>query len=292
MRSTSVKSSSGLKKRLAGLSAVALGLGSLVGGLAFAAPAGAASNVYVSSYGHDTGNNCSNKSDPCLTLAHAYNQVSSGGTINLAGGTYKGDLTINKNLSIVGTGSTGSLNVSTTTISGNATSSSQTIGLDIASGTVTVSDVVIDNATDAAVINDGTLTLDNDVIGAGTNAPPFATAGIFNDGTLTMNGGAETELNTVSIGGALWNESGKSTLNNVSLSHDTATGTESEGGAIFISTGTLKLTGTTSLHNNGATVDGGGIEACTGSTLSISSSVSVTDNTPNNISHADPESFC
>jgi hypothetical protein len=294
---SSVTSSSGLtlKKRLAGLSALSLALGSLVGGLAFATPAGAASNVYVSPYGSDTGNNCSSQSNPCLTLAHAYTEVSSTGTINLSGGTFHGDLDIAKNITIDGTGSTGSLNVNTTTIYGNGKPSAGTFGVEVESGhTVTVSNLVLNNATDAAVLNLGTLTLNNDVIGAATNNPPFATAGIYNAGTLTMNGGSETEVTTTTIGGALYNYMGKSTLNNVSINHATAAGAAAEGGAIFVFEGTLKLTGSTAIHNNAATVDGGGIEYChSTATLDIvGAGVSITANTPNNVSHADPEGYC
>jgi hypothetical protein len=288
-----LKSPRRAKKRLAVLSASALGLGSLIGGLAFAAPAGAAANVYVASSGTDVANNCSSAANPCLTLAHAYTQVSSGGTINLAGGTFRGDLVISKNLNIAGTGSTGSLNATTTTISGNSVSTSHTFCLEVEIGsTVTVSNVVLDNATDASVLNLGTLTLNNDFVGAGTNMPPYATAGMFNEGTLTMNGGAASELSSTYIAGALWNETGKSTLNNVALNHDTATGPDAEGGAIFITGGTVRLTGSTALHNNSATLDGGGIERCSGSTLTTTSGVSVTANTPNNISSADPAGQC
>jgi hypothetical protein len=246
--------------------------------LSGATPAGASpTNVYVSSYGSDT-NPCSSSS-PCLTLAHAYSAVATGGTINLAGGTYKGGLDITKNVNIVGPSSDGSLDVNTATIdalNGNN-------GIFVNGQTVSISDVVIDgvnNTTGDGIDNDGgTLTLTNVVIE--NNVVHANGGGLYNDvgGKITMTGGSLLENSaTDTDGGGLFNLAGATvTLKNVSLNHNTG----AEGGGIY-NKGTVHLTGTTSLHNNSATLDGGGIEKCGGS-VTATSGVSNTANIPNDI---------
>ncbi len=53
----------------------------------------------------DAGNDCTNPSNKCATLAHAVNQANAGDTINLDAGTYnEPGLVIDKALNIQGQG--------------------------------------------------------------------------------------------------------------------------------------------------------------------------------------------
>jgi hypothetical protein len=281
MSSSSVRRSGGAVRKLGRVTALALGVSSLVGGftvLAGVTPAGASpTNVFVSPYGLDS-NPCS-ASSPCLTLKHAYNTVATSGTINLAGGTYKGVLTISKNVNIVGPSSDGSLDVNTATIDALGGFD----GIEVNSVKVTISDVVIDgvNNFDGDGVSNigGTLTF-NDVV-IEDNVVSIGGGGLFNlGGKVTMNGGSLLENSTLdgTPGGGVYNAPSSTViLNSVSLEHNTApTGT---GGAI-VNYGTLKLTGTTSIHDNSAEFDAGGIQECPGAGISVGPGVSNTNNTP------------
>jgi hypothetical protein len=270
--------------------AIGLAASSLVGGavvLASAVPAGAVTHIrYVSSYGSDVSNNCTVASTPCLTLLHAYNEAANGDTISLAGGTYKGTnlLHLTKNISIVGTSSGGSLNTNTTTISAEG----QDRALETF-GTITISNVVINDAITGQIANDGTLTLDNVVLGWSTESISAANSaqGLYNLATVTMNGGA-IEGNTAALaGGGLFN-TGTATFKNVSFSHNTVTDSDSEGGGIFNCSGTVHLTGSTSLHNNSAGEAGGGVETLPGATTTSTAGVVNSSNSPDDSNNTNP----
>jgi hypothetical protein len=210
--------------------------------------------------------------------------VSSGGTINLAAGTYAGGLNVTKNVDIVGTSSDGSLDAVTTTINGGE------FGVEIEFGsTVTITNVVISGTSADGIENHGTATLDNDSVTG--NVGDDDGSGIFSGFLLVMNGGSVTQNTATdgSVGAGFDINGGTATFNNVSFTHNAATG---EGGAIFNYEGTVHLTGTTSLHNNSSAIDGGGIETCPGQTTTTEPKVSVTGNTPNNISTANPGNQC
>jgi hypothetical protein len=281
-------------RSVARLSVLGLAVGSLLGGftlLAGVTPAGAATNLYVSPSGSDTGNNCANASTPCLTLLHAYTEAAgSGSTINLAGGTYAGGITINKSVNIVGTNSGGSLDSLTSTINGGG------FVLFIDSGhTVNISNVVITNASGiAGLANYSTLTLTN--VNVVDNTGTFDGAGMFSGspGSLVMTGGSvsgNTSPDGVP-GGGFDQNGGTATFDNVAFNHDTATGSGGEGGAIFNFVGTIHLTGSTAIHNNSATLEGGGVFTCPGQTTTVGPHVSVTGNTPNDFSSSDLASEC
>jgi hypothetical protein len=294
--------------KLARLSAVGVAVGSLAGGflvLDSASPAGASGTLYVSSYGSDAGGNpCTSKADPCLTLQHAYNEAGGGTTtINLAPGTYKGDFGVpsmafahvnwvEKNLNIVGSDNGGSLNATTTTISGEGGPNALVnVGV-----TVNLTDLVANDAVGETIDNGGTMTLTDVTIGSSTGEPAFEGAGIVNEGTLTMNGGSISGNVTASFPGAgLYNSDGDvATLDSVSVTHNSTTWSKGEGGGIF-NEGTVHLKGTTALHNNSATVTGGGIEECAsvvGTTITIGPDVVDTSNAPNDLNKTDPAGDC
>jgi hypothetical protein len=304
-----VFATSRISSKLARLSVLGIAVGSLAGGflvLESASPAGAATTMYVSSYGSDAGGNpCTSSAAPCLTLQHAYNEAGTGTTtIELASGTYKGDFgvpsiafaginLIEKNLNIVGSDNGGSLNVNTTTIDAEGKGAAI-----VDSGkTVNLTDLVVTNGTGETVDDGGTMTLTNVTVGAGTGSPTQIVIGegVVNTGKLTMNGGSIAGFTTsASLGAGLYNEGTVATLKNVSITHDSTTSADGEGGGIFNLDGTVHLEGTTALHDNSATVDGGGIENCksNGAVVTFGSGVVDTANTPNDYSTADPAHDC
>jgi hypothetical protein len=278
-------------RHLARLSMVAVVVGSLVGGftvLASSGTAGASGNFYVSSYGSDT-NPCTSNA-PCLTLKHTLNVASSGSTIHLAGGTFIGNLDVKKSINIVGTSSGGSLEVVTSTISGNG----GIWGLEIANPgvSVTISDVVVTGASADAIENHGVLVL-NDVNLQDSYGDDNG-SGMFSGDSVVMNGGSisENAATEGTVGGGFDIDGGTATFHDVSFEHNTAVTPDGEGGAIFNYFGTVHLTGDTSIHDNSAALEGGGILTCPGQTTTIGPDVSVTNNTPNNISSSDPAHQC
>jgi hypothetical protein len=289
MPTPSVKSSSRLWQRIARLSTLGLGVGSLLGGftvLATVTPAGASGNLYVATTGSDAGGNtCTNKATPCLTLKHAYSEASAGNTINLGPGTFAGGIYITKNnLDIVGTAPGGSLEATNTTISGGSPV------LENHATQLTISNVVItgsESFTGGGIWNYDDLTLTNVTV---ENNNGYG--GIYNAGDLTMTGGSITEnmLNNGGyIGGGLENYD-SAVLQDVVLTHNSAAESYGEGGAIG-NDGYLKLIGT-AVHNNSAGLDGGGIEECSKATLTLQSGTSISANTPNQIGTTDPDGTC
>jgi hypothetical protein len=275
-----------MMRTLGRVAALTMTVGSLVGGAALLsgnAPAGAkpiAATRYVSPYGSDTGNSCTSKSSPCQTLKHAVNESNSGDTINLAPGTYVGDIEIDENLTIVGTLPSGSLDANNTTINAEGDPSYK-YGIAVLSGVVTISDLVINGGyapQAGGIYNDGELSLDNVTL---QNNIDEEGGGIYNADFVQMTGGSITG-NQAEYGGGFFND-GKAIMQGVTFSHNIA-GFDGagEGGAIF-NEENLTLSGTTPIHNNSASLDGGGIFECTGSGNKIGGGTSNTANTPNDV---------
>ena len=83
------------------LSAVSFGV--VIGAI----PASATSlSTYVATTGTNTANTCTSPSRPCLTISYALTQTPTGGTVSVAAGTYAEQVTITKNVTIIGAGST------------------------------------------------------------------------------------------------------------------------------------------------------------------------------------------
>ena len=113
--------------------------------------------------------------------------------------------------------------------------------------------------TDELVINGGDLTID----AAGVDRAFTVTDARVNVRDTTIRGGAPAEGES---GGALLNDGGILTLNNVSALNNVVTGTGASGGAVAsINGGTLNVRNST-LASNSATRAGGAIEANGGTT--------------------------
>src|SRR5687767_11971525 len=69
---------------------------SFAGGTAWAA-----GPWFVSNLGND-GNDCLTSTSACLTIDGAIGKASSGDTINVAAGTYSGDVNVNKSVTLLG----------------------------------------------------------------------------------------------------------------------------------------------------------------------------------------------
>jgi hypothetical protein len=298
MSTTAQNGRAGRRRVNARLITTVMGVSALLGGftvIGFVTPAGASGNLYVSPYGSDASNSCTVKADPCLTLQHAYNKASAGETINLSAGTFRGGLNISMPITIAGVASSGSLDATNTTI--NAGGAQNVLDIDSA-GSVTVSNVVVTGGvSDGGVVSHNSdVTLDN--VTVSDNTTTLDGGGIFTlGGTFTMDGGSVTGnvANDLFGGGGLFVYSGTVTVHDVTFTHNSATGsgTNGYGGGIFNKAGTLKLTGTTAVHDNFAATSGGGVVSCTpGSTTDIGSGVSISANAPNQVSTTSTAAAC
>jgi predicted outer membrane repeat protein len=211
----------------------------------------------------------------------------------------KGELLINKNLTIAGPGA-GSL-----TASGNHASRV----FEVAAGTqVTLTGLTISNglaagADGGAILNSGTLTVSGSTLSGnsttdrwkGNNNFGGHGGGIYNSGTLTFNGNSNMSANTAIQGGGI-NNAGILSFSNSALLHNTSSGIYNSGtatvsdsvlsgnsassGAAIWSGGTLTVSGCT-LSNNVASSTGGAIANMGMGTLSVSGS-SFSDNSASN----------
>ena len=88
------------------VAALTLVFGALGSALFTSLPASASSpsTTYVATTGNNTSNSCTSASTPCQTISYALTKTPAGGTVSVAAGTYAEQVTITKNVSIVGAG--------------------------------------------------------------------------------------------------------------------------------------------------------------------------------------------
>lgn len=212
-------------------------------------------------------------------------------TIRLVKGTYNENVTINRDVAILGLGP------SLTTVNGGGVGSVFTIN----SGTVTLSGLTITNGSAAEgggiFNNGGTLTVSNSSISG--NTAGYEGGGIFNNGTLMVTNSSITGNTSQYTGGGIFNL-GTLTIANSTISGNTGTlysgGIDNEatltitnstisgntaelGGGIF-NARTLTISNST-VSGNTATFDGGGIYnfSIAGGTVSLTNT-QVVNNTP------------
>jgi len=198
---------------------------------------------------------------PTLNIQGAVNAAVSGDTINLAAGTYKENVKIDKSLTVKGAGSAKSI------VDGNKAGSVFTVGKSNVNAVATLSGMTIKNGKadyGAGIYNNGKLTVASCTI---SENKAWYGGGIRNYGTLTVTGStisANSCLKTKIVygsGGTGWEYPGS-------------------GGGIYNS-GTATIAGST-ISKNSALEDGGGIYnsgtiTITGSTLSGNSLIGSTN---------------
>ncbi len=138
---------------------------------------------------------------PKLSIKNATGTVNSGGTVNIADGTYAGtdntEITITKNMNIIGQSQTGTVI--------NGTNSKWVFkiqsGLTVTIHNLTLANGDADNG--GAIYNRGSLTVTDSTF---TNNSAGVTGGaIYNQGTLTVTHGKFIDNSAFSSGGAIYN---------------------------------------------------------------------------------------
>ena len=253
--------------------------------LALCVPIASATTWYVNGVSGSNSNNCKSPTTACKTIGHAISLAVSGDSIIVAHAIYAENLTIGKNLTILGSGA------ATTIIDGGGTATVVTIS----NGThVTLSKMTIRNGNASTVVvidftmraiagggisNSGTLTLTNSTV-SGNSAPipcihsflfcesHGGTAwggGIYNSGALIISNsiisgnqaGGYCNATCSSFGGGIYNRGTLLMIKNSTLTGniaDTACSTSIScavgvGGAFYTVGGTVTLNNSTVTAN-------------------------------------------
>ena len=188
----------------------------------------------------------------CLydSIAAAVTAASLGATIVICPGYYSNtQLSLTKNITIVGSGTSGDQN-SSTRLLGGANGRILTVNAGV---TATVSSLWISDGTTsgngAGVVNRGTLTLER--VAMSNNIAQGNGGALFNEGTLTLT---DTPIFTsqAAFGGAIYNNgtAASTTLVRTRLESNTATSPAPSGGGILNNGGTLSIDGDSSFTGN------------------------------------------
>lgn len=261
------------------------------------APVASATTLYVNGVSGSDSNNCLSATTACKTIGHAIFLTVSGDSIVVAPATYTENLTIGKNLTIVGSGA------STTIIDGGGAGTVVTI---INSSAVTLSKLTIRHgfalfgAGIDRILEAGPLSIISSII-TGNSARSCGSfgGGIANYGTLTItnstirgNSAVSRCIGGTAHGGGIYNNAGALTINRSTVTGNSVssvgcrpartgcTGGFAVGGGISANVA-LKIADSTISENatsaycffprsSRCTAVGGGIE--TGGTMAIASS--------------------
>ena len=200
--------------------------------------------------------------DSDCSLREAISVAVSGDTISIPAGTYTltvgSELTINKNLTLIGAGQ------ASTVIQATADGSVRSRVFEVTGGNVSIANVTIKNGKPPQVfvqgggilVSNGSLTLSNSTVTA--NAATANGGGIFNGGTLTLNGSSLVSNQATNLGGGLASISGTATLNNSTVTGNTTT---FGGGGIFSADSNTLIITDSVISNNTSRWDGGGISS-------------------------------
>jgi hypothetical protein len=235
----------------------------------------ASTTWYVDGVHGSDNNNCKSPQTACKTIGHAIALASSGDRVKVAPATYTENLTIGKDLKIIGTSAT------TTVIDGGANGTVIIIAQPTAHVTlsaVTIQNGVPRNGFGAGIFNNGTLTVKNSTISGNHAVSGRASGGggIYNSGKASINNSTisgnsvsagSISQRLVAVGGGIYNSAGKVTINNSTISGNSASafgyGGEAQGGGIDNDFGTLTINNSTVTGNNASSYysygSGGGI---------------------------------
>lgn len=210
-------------------------------------------------------------------LQDAVDAAAAGDTLFVKG-TCTGATEIGKNLTIDGHSASGT---KTATLNGGRRGTVLTIDSGVS---VTLNALIITNGgaeIGGGILNGGTVTLNGSTVTGNTTGEDGG-GGIYNDGTVTLNGSTVTG-NTGGIfgGGGISNNSGTVTLNGSTVTGNTAAGLAGRfggGGGILNFAGTVTLNGST-ISGNTTGGDGGGINNTSTGTVTMSGTSTVHDNT-------------
>ena len=216
-------------------------------------------NIYVDTHGNDSWDGLSathsGSTGPKLTIQNATGTVNMGGTVNIANGYYSGtknnNITIDKDMNIVGQSRTGTI------ISGSDINSIFYIPAGI---NVTITNLTLTNGTSqygGAIYNQGTLTTKNCNLNfnkATSDDPSAYNVGvggaIYNakGGILCLNDTyfSGNDVSDILDGGAIYNVNGATTkINDCIFTNNNA----NKGGAIYNEQGSLIITNSNFIHN-------------------------------------------
>jgi hypothetical protein len=212
-------------------------------------PTAFASVWYVDGTHGGDSNDCKTRQTACKTIGHAISLASSGDTIGIGPGTYTENLTISIGLKMIG--ASGAM---TTIIDGGKNGTVVTVST--ATAHVTLSKVTIQNGLASfgggILINNGTLRINDSTLGG--NVAAFG-GGIFNKGTLkidhsTLSRNLAERASNSSRGGGIYNDvTGTLTINDSTISGNTAIASPGSGGGIY-NYGTLTINDSTISGNN------------------------------------------
>ena len=184
--------------------------------------------------------------DPFCTIQEAVDDADllapPGGTIHVAAGTYTENVTIDKNVMLLGAGP-GEYG---TIVDGNNVG---TVFVVVPGVTVIISDMTIRNGrapTGGGILNTGTLTLNNSTVSG--NTADNDGGGICNEATLTLTN-STVSGNTATVGGGIFNFLGMAEVINSTVSGNTAT---LGGGITNTANAILRLSNATVSNNTAA----------------------------------------
>ncbi len=205
---------------------------------------------------------------PCATVGYAIGQAADGDTISVAAGTYTDTFTVGKNVIISGAGMTNTI-IQAAASPGTASSRVLTVTTGV---TVTIQNVTIrhgnTNSTSpvtgwgGGIYVSGTLTLENAAVISNTGN--LAGGGIYNAGGLIVRNSLIGANSTGFNGAGIYNAI-SATVQIADSTLDANTG--ARGGGIY-NRGAVTITRST-LSNNSASLDGGGIYNSVNATASI-----------------------
>lgn len=211
---------------------------------------------YVDGNGADSGNDCLDPANPCASITHAISQANPGNTIQIAAGDYTESFTIDRPLTLQGSGAD-STNIQAHAQPGMATTRvlSVTAGL-----SVEIADVTIRHG---------------HASGGGASGRG---GGINNTSSTLRLTNVILHENEATYGGGMYNNDSSPTLTNVTFSRNAANN-QGQGGGMYNFNSSPILTNVT-FSENTANNNGGGISN-SGSSSPTLANVSFTDNEAN-----------